>query len=137
MAGAAAATASAAAAAVAEHAAGSTTWLGLQLPVRFGFLSRAQLLRRRSSRTGAAGSRDSVMQWASVDGAGEDFSAPLLQYDMQEQVSLAVCLDSCSGPVLFLIWCSCSWQLCCDAKPFEGACFTRRSGDSSCRGLPG
>lgn len=69
-----------------EHA-GRSSWLGI--PEKFAFF-RAQLARRRSSRTGAAGgSGDSVMTWASLDdSSGAQYHAPLLQHDMQEQVRL-------------------------------------------------
>jgi hypothetical protein len=81
-----AATATAAAAAMAEQAQ-STTWLD-KLPARFGFLGRAQLARRRSSRAGAAsGAGDVTMTWASFDDsstAGQ--TAPLLQFDMQVRI---------------------------------------------------
>lgn len=84
-----AATAAAAAAAVAaEHAAGRSG--GWQLGFRFFGRVEQQLARRRSSRAGAAAggsTGDAIMTWASLDdSSGAQFNAPLLQYDMQEQV---------------------------------------------------
>jgi hypothetical protein len=77
-----AATATAAAAAMAQQAQ-STTWLD-KLPARFGFLGRAQLARRRSSRAGgASGAGDVTMTWASFDDSNAGQTAPLLQFDMQ------------------------------------------------------
>lgn len=92
-----AATAAAAAEAVAaEHAAGRSG--GWQLGFRFFGRAQQQLARRRSSRAGAAAGGsggDTVMTWASLDdSSGTQFNAPLLQFDMQEQVRQLRLLDA-------------------------------------------
>jgi len=76
---------------VAEQPAGTSSrnWLGL--PAKFGFLSRSQLSRRRSSRAGGssgAGGPDGLgPSWASFDDAeSAQYAVPLLEYDMQQQV---------------------------------------------------